>query len=333
MGRTPCCSEAGLKKGAWTADEDQKLIAYIQKHGEGGWRTLPQKAGLQRCGKSCRLRWFNYLRPDIKRGQFSAEEDRKIIQLHSTLGNRWSAIARHLPKRTDNEIKNYWNTYLKKRPSDVTHNPIPPSSHFQSSSSRPHLPNNLVAKLAPSWRCLVDKDSPSSAMPRPVSASASLLNKMATRFSTPYSCLHTTLKSILSMSADHENYVFEADDNYLQPSASASSLSSRSVCTSTNGVASDQMATIDDNTAPLINPFDLELFRYFHEVGVDGGVLGTSTSDAYDYNMESPANNYSPEISAYDDELGLISSIDALDTGHGHAQLDRSMDGSTKFCY
>ncbi|EEF47840.1 r2r3-myb transcription factor, putative [Ricinus communis] len=289
MGRTPCCSEAGLKKGAWTADEDQKLIAYIQKHGEGGWRTLPQKA------ESQKLKLQNLLSVYI------------ICLLSLCDGH---------------ELQN-----------DVTHNPIPPSSHFQSSSSRPHLPNNLVAKLAPSWRCLVDKDSPSSAMPRPVSASASLLNKMATRFSTPYSCLHTTLKSILSMSADHENYVFEADDNYLQPSASASSLSSRSVCTSTNGVASDQMATIDDNTAPLINPFDLELFRYFHEVGVDGGVLGTSTSDAYDYNMESPANNYSPEISAYDDELGLISSIDALDTGHGHAQLDRSMDGSTKFCY
>lgn len=115
MGRAPCCEKVGLKKGPWTPEEDQKLVAYIQEHGHGSWRALPQKAGLLRCGKSCRLRWANYLRPDIKRGKFSAQEEQTIIQLHALLGNRWSTIATHLPKRTDNEIKNYWNTHLKKR--------------------------------------------------------------------------------------------------------------------------------------------------------------------------------------------------------------------------
>ncbi|KAM7506786.1 hypothetical protein LguiA_017239 [Lonicera macranthoides] len=115
MGRSPCCDKLGLKKGPWTPEEDQKLLAYIQQHGHGSWRALPTKAGLQRCGKSCRLRWTNYLRPDIKRGKFSLQEEQTIIQLHALLGNRWSAIATHLPKRTDNEIKNYWNTHLKKR--------------------------------------------------------------------------------------------------------------------------------------------------------------------------------------------------------------------------
>nr|ACU17512.1 unknown [Glycine max] len=115
MGRSPCCSHEELRKGAWTVQEDQKLIAYIQKHGTGSWRTLPQKAGLQRCGKSCRLRWFNYLRPDIKRGKLSQEEEQTIIKLQAVLGNRWSSIAKHLPKRTDNEIKNYWNSYLRKQ--------------------------------------------------------------------------------------------------------------------------------------------------------------------------------------------------------------------------
>ncbi|KAK2977095.1 hypothetical protein RJ640_017619, partial [Escallonia rubra] len=98
------------------------------KNGYGNWRTLPNNAGLQRCGKSCRLRWTNYLRPDIKRGRFSFEEEETIIQLHSVLGNKWSAIAARLPGRTDNEIKNYWNTHIRKKLlrmgiDPVTHSP------------------------------------------------------------------------------------------------------------------------------------------------------------------------------------------------------------------
>ncbi|XP_057455433.1 transcription factor MYB41-like [Lotus japonicus] len=116
MGRAPCCdNKSGLKKGPWTPEEDNLLINYIQTHGPGNWRNLPKNAGLQRCGKSCRLRWTNYLRPDIRRGRFSFEEEETIIQLHSVLGNKWSAIAARLPGRTDNEIKNYWNTHIRKR--------------------------------------------------------------------------------------------------------------------------------------------------------------------------------------------------------------------------
>ncbi|XP_019420468.1 PREDICTED: myb-related protein 306-like isoform X1 [Lupinus angustifolius] len=126
MGRSPCCEKVGLKKGPWTTEEDQKLMAYIEEYGHGSWRALPAKAGLQRCGKSCRLRWTNYLRPDIKRGKFSLQEEQTIIQLHALLGNRWSAIAAQLPKRTDNEIKNYWNTHLKKR---LTKLGIDPTTH------------------------------------------------------------------------------------------------------------------------------------------------------------------------------------------------------------
>ncbi|KAL1195150.1 Transcription factor [Cardamine amara subsp. amara] len=128
MGRSPGCEMNGLKKGPWTSEEDQILVDYIQKHGYGNWRTLPKNAGLQRCGKSCRLRWTNYLRPDIKRGRFSFEEEETIIQLHSFLGNKWSAIAARLPGRTDNEIKNFWNTHIRKKLlrmgiDPVTHSP------------------------------------------------------------------------------------------------------------------------------------------------------------------------------------------------------------------
>ncbi|KAJ4975623.1 hypothetical protein NE237_000729 [Protea cynaroides] len=114
-GRAPCCDKAGLKKGPWTPEEDLRLIAFIQKHGHGNWRALPKIAGLLRCGKSCRLRWTNYLRPDIKRGNFTKEEEETVIKLHEMLGNKWSKIASNLPGRTDNEIKNVWNTHLKKR--------------------------------------------------------------------------------------------------------------------------------------------------------------------------------------------------------------------------
>ncbi|KAL5556157.1 hypothetical protein UlMin_038393 [Ulmus minor] len=116
MGRAPCCDKANVKKGPWSPEEDAKLKAYIEQQGTGGnWIALPQKIGLKRCGKSCRLRWLNYLRPNIKHGGFSEEEDNIICSLYLSIGSRWSIIAAQLPGRTDNDIKNYWNTRLKKK--------------------------------------------------------------------------------------------------------------------------------------------------------------------------------------------------------------------------
>ncbi|KAL3638026.1 Myb-like DNA-binding domain [Castilleja foliolosa] len=115
MGRSPCCDKIGVKKGPWTPEEDIILVSYIQQHGPANWRAVPAKTGLMRCSKSCRLRWTNYLRPGIKRGEFTQDEEKMIIHLQALLGNRWAAIASYLPQRTDNDIKNYWNTHLKKK--------------------------------------------------------------------------------------------------------------------------------------------------------------------------------------------------------------------------
>ncbi|CAN6478326.1 unnamed protein product [Victoria cruziana] len=134
MGRNPSSSSSreGMNRGAWSAQEDKMLIDYIATHGEGRWRSVPKKAGLNRCGRSCRLRWLNYLRPNIKRGNISADEEDLIIRLHRLLGNRWSLIAGRLPGRTDNEIKNYWNTKLCKK--------------FQQPPTDPSIPRNIAAR-------------------------------------------------------------------------------------------------------------------------------------------------------------------------------------------
>ncbi|KAG9130333.1 hypothetical protein Leryth_004399 [Lithospermum erythrorhizon] len=134
MGRSPCCEKAHTNKGAWTKEEDDRLISYIKAHGEGCWRSLPKAAGLLRCGKSCRLRWINYLRPDLKRGNFTEEEDELIIKLHSLLGNKWSLIAGRLPGRTDNEIKNYWNTHIRRK---LLSRGIDPATHRSINEQAP----------------------------------------------------------------------------------------------------------------------------------------------------------------------------------------------------
>ncbi|KAK2636483.1 hypothetical protein Ddye_031275 [Dipteronia dyeriana] len=108
-------AEHGSKKGLWTQEEDMILIEYVRVHGRGHWNRIPNVTGLKRCGKSCRLRWLNYLSPSVKHGDFSQEEEDLIIRLHNLLGNRWSLIAGRVPGRTDNQVKNHWNTHLRKK--------------------------------------------------------------------------------------------------------------------------------------------------------------------------------------------------------------------------
>ncbi|XP_073154015.1 transcription factor MYB114-like [Henckelia pumila] len=102
----------GKKRGAWSKEEDILLKKCIEIYGEGRWYLVPLRAGLNRCRKSCRLRWVNYLSPNIKRGTFSADEVDLLARLHKLLGNRWSLIAGRIPGRTANDVKNFWNSHM-----------------------------------------------------------------------------------------------------------------------------------------------------------------------------------------------------------------------------
>ncbi|PAN30535.1 hypothetical protein GQ55_5G286100 [Panicum hallii var. hallii] len=126
MGREAAATRPKLRRGLWSPEEDEKLYNHIIRYGVGCWSSVPKLAGLERCGKSCRLRWINYLRPDLKRGSFSQQEEDLIISLHKILGNRWSQIASQLPGRTDNEIKNFWNSCIKKK---LRQRGIDPATH------------------------------------------------------------------------------------------------------------------------------------------------------------------------------------------------------------
>ncbi|KAL8254980.1 hypothetical protein R6Q59_033201 [Mikania micrantha] len=176
MGRHSCCYKQKLRKGLWSPEEDEKLIRHITKFGHGCWSSVPKLAGLERCGKSCRLRWINYLRPDLKRGTFSPQEEKLIIELHAVLGNKWSQIAAQLPGRTDNEIKNLWNSSIKKKLRQRgidpnTHKPLsevnddqkaPSGSNEKNSQDSYNLDDKALPNAAATSYPLIDNSPPAT---------------------------------------------------------------------------------------------------------------------------------------------------------------------------
>nr|AIU39030.1 myb transcription factor 1 [Narcissus tazetta subsp. chinensis] len=154
--------EVELRRGPWTLEEDSLLVHYIARHGEGRWNLLARCSGLKRTGKSCRLRWLNYLKPDVKRGNLSPEEQFWILELHSKWGNRWSRIAQFLPGRTDNEIKNYWRTRVQKQARQLKIDAN--SSTFQDAIRCYWMPR-LLEKIASTSNQSTQPINPSTASP------------------------------------------------------------------------------------------------------------------------------------------------------------------------
>ncbi|MED6114640.1 hypothetical protein PIB30_082311 [Stylosanthes scabra] len=207
MVRTPnySCDKSGVRKGTWSLEEDMKLTAYLTRYGCWNWSQLPKYAGLTRCGKSCRLRWLNYLRPNLKRGNFTQQEEDIIVRLHNKLGNRWSSIATELPGRTDNEIKNYWHSTLKKRlqQKDVISNNNNKESSKSSSSQEWNRERDMVVVLKNN-NVAVDHD-PSECSTTP---SSPLSSSSSDEF-----CSVTTSDHNNTTATDKENLVLLEDDD------------------------------------------------------------------------------------------------------------------------
>ncbi|KAF9687683.1 hypothetical protein SADUNF_Sadunf02G0118600 [Salix dunnii] len=130
-----------IRKGPWKAEEDEVLIKHVKKYGPRDWSSIRSKGLLQRTGKSCRLRWVNKLRPNLKHGcKFSAEEERVVIDLQAEFGNKWARIATYLPGRTDNDVKNFWSSRQKRLARILQTSGTPSSSNSKPQKNKNEVP-------------------------------------------------------------------------------------------------------------------------------------------------------------------------------------------------
>ncbi|KAL7218946.1 hypothetical protein ACSBR2_012085 [Camellia fascicularis] len=233
------CPQLGVRKGPWTAVEDAILIEYVRKHGEGNWNAVQKKCKLLRCGKSCRQRWANHLRPDLKKGAFTVEELEKITDLHSRVGNKWALIASKLAGRTDNDVKNYCNTRLKRPQRYDQPQPQAPQLQLQQQQPPPRIPNSF----SPSFSAFSSSSSSSSSLLSSSAPSSSHYSN--TKLNPPFSFFNpcrfsrmapknplqpTQPSSFLSNPPQFNPFRdnnLQINDNFLLPFSSPSPLSSR----------------------------------------------------------------------------------------------------------
>ncbi|GER41095.1 MYB transcription factor [Striga asiatica] len=286
-----------LRKGLWSPEEDEKLMRYMMSNGQGCWSDVARNAGLQRCGKSCRLRWINYLRPDLKRGAFSPQEEDLILHLHSLLGNRWSQIAARLPGRTDNEIKNFWNSTIKKRlKATSSSSPNTTDSSLEAAIDE-HQDAHLMQQHNIIMGMLIDSSSSSSSSS--YSYSAMHHQPIAPMYNNPYP------------TPNHAFTYIQSDGSYLnvQPgNAQARDITNTNqrvfgsgdsdVIIGLEGHLFD-VSRLDQTTNMTHQTFNLG------EIRSDGNIIGNNMSDIVNYQSESNINKIKVENENHE-ELGNL---------------------------
>lgn len=213
--------EMDLRRGPWTVEEDLTLITYIATHGEGRWNSLARSAGLKRTGKSCRLRWLNYLRPDVRRGNITLEEQLLILELHSRWGNRWSKIAQYLPGRTDNEIKNYWRTRVQKHAKQLKCDVN--SKQFKDTMRYLWMPRLVERIQAASTASTTTSSGPTAAGPTTMSYSSNL--NQSANFAHAHAPLNSNFTPENSVHSSSDSFgsaqVSDLADNYYSLAANS----------------------------------------------------------------------------------------------------------------